>query len=73
MKIFSNFRDPETDPYLSFIKELNIPIMLITNSEFDSSLIKKVDYILYDSNNTDTSYSSIETKIRSAFALEIKC
>jgi FkbM family methyltransferase len=37
--------------YLDFIKKTNIPIMLVTNSEFDPSLIKEVDYIFYDSNN----------------------
>jgi FkbM family methyltransferase len=37
--------------YLSFIKKLDIPLMLVTNSEFDSSLTKEFDYILYDSNN----------------------
>ena len=37
--------------YLSFIKELEIPLMLVTNSDFDNSLIKEFDYILYDSNN----------------------
>jgi len=37
--------------YLSFIKKLDLPLMLVTNSEFDSSLIKEFDYILYDTNN----------------------
>jgi FkbM family methyltransferase len=37
--------------YLSFIKKLDIPIMLVTNSNFDTSLIDEVDYVLYDSNN----------------------
>lgn len=37
--------------HLSLIKNLNIPIMLVTNSKFEQSLINEVDYILYDSNN----------------------
>ena len=37
--------------YLSFIKKLNLPIMLVTNSKFDASLIDDIDYIVYDSNN----------------------
>lgn len=37
--------------YLEQVKQLGIPIMLVTNSKFDQSLIDGVDYILYDSNN----------------------
>jgi len=37
--------------YLEFIKKLDVPIMLVTNSKFDTSLIDEVDYVLYDSNN----------------------
>jgi len=37
--------------YLSFIKKLNMPLMLVTNSNFDSSLVDSFDYIIYDSNN----------------------
>lgn len=37
--------------YLNYVKKLNVPIMLITNSNFDKSLIDDVDYIVYDSNN----------------------
>jgi FkbM family methyltransferase len=37
--------------YLEFIKKLDVPIMLVTNSNFDTSLVDEVDYILYDSNN----------------------
>jgi FkbM family methyltransferase len=37
--------------YLTSVKKLNVPIMLITNSKFDTSLIDEVDYVVYDSNN----------------------
>jgi len=37
--------------YLGYVKKLNIPILLITNSNFDTSLVDDVDYIIYDSNN----------------------
>jgi len=37
--------------YLESIKKLDIPIMLVTNSKFDQSLVDELDYILYDSNN----------------------
>ena len=37
--------------YLASVKRLNVPIMLITNSKFDTSLIDEVDYVVYDSNN----------------------
>ena len=37
--------------YLSFIKKLDIPIMLVTNSDFDHSLLKEVDCLLYDNKN----------------------
>jgi FkbM family methyltransferase len=33
------------------LKNTKIPIMLVTNSNFSESLIKEVDYILYDKNN----------------------
>lgn len=48
--------------YLSFIKKLNFPIMLVTNSKFEPSLIDEVDYILYDKNNRlfKKDYSNIE-------------
>jgi FkbM family methyltransferase len=36
---------------LANLKNTNIPIMLVTNSNFSESLIKEVDYILYDKNN----------------------
>jgi FkbM family methyltransferase len=41
----------QLNKFLSFIKKLDLPLMLVTNSEFDSSLTKEFDYILYDSNN----------------------
>lgn len=49
--------------YLSFIKKLEIPIMLVTNSDFDQSLVKEVDYVLYDSNNRlfEKDYNDIES------------
>jgi len=37
--------------YLNSVKKLGIPIMLVTNSVFDQSIVKEVDYILYDKNN----------------------
>jgi glycosyltransferase involved in cell wall biosynthesis len=37
--------------YLTFIKKLDIPIMLVTNSNFDKSLLKDIDYLFYDCNN----------------------
>lgn len=37
--------------YLTSVKKLDIPIMLVTNSNFDSSLAEEFDYILYDSHN----------------------
>ena len=37
--------------YLASVKKLSVPIMLITNSKFDSALIDEVDYVVYDSNN----------------------
>ena len=37
--------------HLSLIKNLDIPIMLVTNSKFEQSLIEEIDYIFYDSNN----------------------
>jgi FkbM family methyltransferase len=36
---------------LANLKNTKIPIMLVTNSNFSESLIKEVDYILYDKNN----------------------
>ena len=37
--------------HLSLIKNLDIPIMLVTNSKFEQSLTQEIDYIFYDSNN----------------------
>jgi len=37
--------------YLTFIKKLDIPIMLVTNSDFDKSILKDIDYLFYDCNN----------------------
>lgn len=37
--------------YLSFIKKLDIPIMLVTNSNFDIKLLDDVNYVLYDKQN----------------------
>ena len=49
--------------YLSFIKKTGLPIMLVTNSKFEQTLIDEVDYILYDNNNRlfKKDYSDIET------------
>jgi FkbM family methyltransferase len=48
--------------HLSLIKNLDVPIMLVTNSKFEQSLIKEVDYIFYDNNNRlfKKSYSTDE-------------
>jgi FkbM family methyltransferase len=48
--------------YVSFIKELDIPIMLITNSKLDTSLTEQMDYVFYDKNNRlfEQEYDNIE-------------
>jgi hypothetical protein len=49
--------------YLVSIKKTGLPIMLVTNSKFEQSLVDEVDYILYDNNNRlfKNNYSDVET------------
>jgi len=51
--------------YLTFVKKLDIPIMLVTNSKFDASLVEEVDYVIYDSNNRlfQTKYKDVDNVV----------